>query len=239
MDGRRLRWGGGRFSCCITSCGRPFMTNIQSGFTGGFHARTCLVVSWSWFDSSDFWLIFRAKILFLLKLLADNIPGIGLVARESSFTHCQHFFRPLILFILLYSCIYIIYFNYSAYYNSASNRWRFFFCGAQGLWWTTCQTGRRSTSTTGAKPWTRTCAENRHWDRLKSRYIGCVTSVTKGQARWGRERGPAASSSQRRSTFKQLCHSFWHYCIFCPACFPPAPPVLLLIERLPSQECKW
>lgn len=34
-------------------------------------------------------LICRAKILFLLKLLADNIPGIGLLARESSFTHHQ------------------------------------------------------------------------------------------------------------------------------------------------------
>lgn len=33
MDGRRLRWGGECFSCCITSCGRPSMTSTQSKFS--------------------------------------------------------------------------------------------------------------------------------------------------------------------------------------------------------------
>lgn len=96
MDGRRLRWGGERFSCSITSCVRPSTTNIQSELMRRpiravlFLERDLMAVTL---------LICRAKILFLLKLLADNIPGIGLVARECSFTLHQQWFSDPKMFI--------------------------------------------------------------------------------------------------------------------------------------------
>ncbi|CAF89222.1 unnamed protein product, partial [Tetraodon nigroviridis] len=69
-----LRCGGGPSCCCTTCSARPSTTSSPSRFFAGGDRPTGRLTATPV-------CICRGKILFLLRLLADHVPGIGLVAR--------------------------------------------------------------------------------------------------------------------------------------------------------------
>lgn len=75
----------------------------------------------------------RAKILFLLRFLADYIPGVGLVARKWDIFSCAAWSRISCVLSSLEQLNYVC------------------FLSAQVRWWNTYPFGRRSTFTTGAE----------------------------------------------------------------------------------------